>query len=1015
MIFSFLRFITLLNLVLATSTFVCASLNNVTDRQALLAVKVSIKDDPFGVLNSWNDSSHFCYWTGVTCSHKRPRVTELNLASQHLVGTLSSHIGNLSFLRSIYLYQNGFHGSIPNEIGRLFRLQRLVIGNNSFEGGFPANLSHCTNIRRISMSLNQLGGKLPEFTSWRKLYNFNVEDNQFIGSIPPSIGNISSLHYFVLSYNNLVGHVPLEIAHLANLELLALERNNLQGTFPSSVYNFSSLYEFAIDRNEFEGELQPDLGFTLPKLQKFYVGSNKFSGSLPPSISNASNLVELEMSYNNFRGPVPKNLGSLSRLHLLNLGSNLLGEDQLPDGLSFINSLINCTHLEELDLNENGFGGELPKSIVNLSTTMYYLDLFENHIHGSIPLEIGKLVSLTQLDLRHNFLTGTIPDSVGQLSKLGALQLGRNNISGLIPTSMSNISQLVILGLNNNLLQGSIPTELFNITTLETVSLAHNSLGGVIPVQVVGLSQQCVFLYLAQNLFRGPLPSNIGSFKQLVELDVSNNRLTGNIPASLGGCVMLEQLYMEGNFFEGRIPLSFKALKSLLVLDMSCNNMSEEIPRFFVGLHLIQFLNLSHNKLGGEVPTEGLFSNFSLFSVAGNLQLCGGIEELQLPSCPVNEKNKFSLRMILLLVLLPLAFSLLCLAFIFYRRRKSKQMRIPVSIMQDSQYPRLSYQDLLIATNEFSPNNLLGEGRYGSVFKGVIESQQQAVAVKVLNVQIHGANKTFLAECETLRSIRHRNLIKIITACSSTDFKGNAFKALVFEFMTNGSLDNWLHPSPSSEQGSERNLNLLQRLNISIDVALGVDYLHHHSHRSIVHCDIKPSNILLDEEFVAHVGDFGLAKFSFDTTSDINRSQTSSTGVRGTIGYVPPEYGMGSETSAEGDVYSYGILLLEMFSGKRPTDSSILMPHGDNNLHEYVKNAVPHRVMDIVDPRIILNQEDSGLTANQSYSRTTMEICMITIFEVGILCSKEIPTERIDMGVAIKRLNGARDKLLQPQ
>ncbi|KAL1834409.1 hypothetical protein ACET3Z_004060 [Daucus carota] len=138
----------------------------------------------------------------------------------------------------------------------------------------------------------------------------------------------------------------------------------------------------------------------------------------------------------------------------------------------------------------------------------------------------------------------------------------------------------------------------------------------------------------------------------------------------------------------------------------------------------------------------------------------------------------------------------------------------------------------------------------------------------------------------------------------------------------------------------------------------------------------------------------------------------SSTGIRGTVGYVPPEYGMGGEISAEGDVYSYGILLLEMFSGKRPTESSILMGDG-GNLYDYVNKALPDRVMDIADPRIILDQEDLGLIDNQSYNKATMEACLASIFEVGILCSVETPRERIDIGVAIKQLHVARDKLLR--
>ncbi|XP_074332709.1 uncharacterized protein LOC141670660 [Apium graveolens] len=992
MIFSSLPFISLLILVLANSTCVHSFSNNVTDQQALLSFKASITVDPLGVLSSWNTSMHFCQWIGVICSRRRERVTVLNLSSQRLVGTLSSHIGNLSFLREIYLGGNDLHGSIPNEIGRLYHLQHLYLGHNSFQGGFPTNLSHCVNIRNISMQYNNLKGKLPtQFASWSKLNFFSLGNNHFTGSIPPSIGNLSSLGFLVLQGNNLAGKIPMEL------------------------YNISTLYTLGVDFNELEGSLPADFGFTLPMLQNFIAGVNRFVGRLPSSIVNASNLAVFDISHNNITGPVPMNLGSLSNLQVLNLGSNQLGNDMLPNDLHFFDSLVNCTNLYELSLYETGLRGKLPSSIANL-TTMEMLDMFGNHLYGSIPKEIGNLVSLTTLSLHHNFLTGTIPESIGELSMLGQLYLGTNNISGVIPASISNITQLSFLSLHTNMLEGSIPTGLFNISTLQVIDLFRNRLTGVIPEQIVGLPSQCFILYLDDNLLTGPLPSTIGSLKQLVHLYVSNNHLTGDIPASLGDSVMLEELRIDGNLFEGSIPSSFKNLKSLAYLDLSNDNISGSIPSFLGGLHMIQFLNLSGNKLGGEVPKKGLFANVSAFSVVGNLRLCGGIKALQLPACPVplqnskHKKKKFLSRIILVLLLLPLAILLACLAFIFNRYRRSKKMNGLVPVLQDNQYPRLSYQDLLVATNKFSLINLLGEGRYGSVYKGILQTVNQTVAVKVLNVEMRGASKSFLAECNVLRDTRHRNLIKIITASSTTDFKGNDFKALVFEFMTNGDLDSWLHPSPSYK-GNERNLTLLQRLNICIDVALGVDHLHHHSHTSIIHCDIKPSNILLDEEFVARVGDFGLARFYFGTTGEMNQAQMSSTAVHGTVGYVPPEYGMGGEVSAEGDVYSYGILLLEMFSGRRPTGSSIFMDNA-NNLHDYVKKALPQRVLDIADPRIIPDQKDTdGFTLSQSYSWVTMEVCLASVFEVGILCSVETPKDRIGISAAIKLLYVARDRL----
>jgi len=160
------------------------------------------------------------------------------------------------------------------------------------------------------------------------------------------------------------------------------------------------------------------------------------------------------------------------------------------------------------------------------------------------------------------------------------------------------------------------------------------------------------------------------------------------------------------------------------------------------------------------------------------------------------------------------------------------------------------------------------------------------IAVKVLNLQQKGASKSFVAECNALRNVRHRNLVKILTCCSSMDYNGNEFKALVYEFMENGNLDKWLHHDRDNES-PPRYLNLLQRLNIAIDVGFALHYLHDHCETPIIHCDLKPSNVLLDNDMIAKVSDFGLARIIF-TTNDVSQDQTSTVGIKGTIGYAAP-------------------------------------------------------------------------------------------------------------------------------
>ncbi|XP_068644928.1 putative receptor-like protein kinase At3g47110 [Aristolochia californica] len=980
-----------------------ALLTNETDHLALLAIRDGMISDPAGALSSsWNQSRHFCKWNGVTCSRKHQRVTALDLSGHGLEGTVSPHIANLTFLRRIDLGNNRLYGGIPQQIGRLFRLRYLNITANSFEGEIPANISYCSELRTVDLSYNNLTGRLPaELGSLFKIIELRLGHNNLGGSVPSSFGNLSSLGVLSLERNNLEGSLPDEFGRMRSLEHFEIYENNISGIIPPSLYNLSSVKHIDVSVNKMIGSLPPDLGILLPDLDWLMLGANGFTGRLPDSITNASKLEFLDLTYNMFLGPVPENLGRLKYLRLLTLSGNYLGQRGQVRDLSFFPSLTNCTSLEILAMEDDNFTDVFPSSVTNLSTTLQQFLIGGNRIYGSVPDGIGNLVNLTVLSMSVNSLKGVIPEKIGRLQKLQGLFMNQNNFSGRIPTSLGNFTQLNKLNLADNSLEGGIPRGIENCRYLQSMNLSRNSINGTMPREIFSL-RSLFELDLSHNSLSGSLPVEVGSLENLQRLDISHNRLVDEIPAALGKCVRLEFLYMDDNFFYGSIPSFFRNLSSIRILDLSRNNLSGPIPDYLGRLNLLEDLNLSFNDLEGNVPEEGIFRYATAISVSGNSRLCGGIPVLKLPTCPAREKESKS---DILKIVLPIGGAVFCLSLAFclyaiFRWRRNKKTKASTTNPLDDLWLNISYAELLKATDGFSSTNLIGVGSFSSVYKGSLDQNETTVAVKVLNLQQQGATKSFIAECKALRNIRHRNLLKIVTACSSTDFKGNDFKALVFEYMPHGSLDKWLHPKTDA-RNEIRCLTLAERLNIAIDVASSLDYLHNQSQTPIVHRDLKPSNVLLDEDMRARVGDFGLAKFLPETTFSSSLNQTSSAGIQGSVGYVAPEYGMGGHSSTRGDVYSYGILLLEMFTRKRPTDDKFTE---GLSLHRYADKALPQRVMEIVDPELLLHEGDE--------SRSRVHACLVSVIRIGVSCSEESPAERMDMNDVVTEILAIRDSYL---
>ncbi|CAN1170948.1 Probable LRR receptor-like serine/threonine-protein kinase At3g47570 [Linum perenne] len=515
-----------------------------------------ITDDPLGVFSSWNDSVHFCEWYGVSCSKRHhSRVTVLNLSAHRLYGSISPHVGNLSFLKVLYLFNNSFMGEIPPEIGQLHRLERLSLRDNLLDGKIPSNISRCSALTYFDVYNNKMVGGLPwQLGLLSKLQYFIASSNNLSGSIPFAFGNLSSLLVFHGGDNKLSGSIPNTLGRLKGLMELYLGPNILSGEIPTSIFNLTSLTDLWLGFNQLHGSLPWNLGTSLPNLENFDVAFNLLSGSVPPSLSNASNLVLLQLSSNNFTGSMPS-MADSNKLVYFRAPGNSLGSGKAND-LSFLSSLTNATNLVSLDIQANNFGGRLPQNLGNLSISLKRLALNNNKIFGNIPSGIQYLVNLAEFWAYDNDLTGTIPSNIGKLKSLEVLDLGNNNLFGYIPSSMGNLTRLTNLNISSNYLFGEIPASIRNCKQLTSLYISRNNLSGVIPPQLLSLTSLSIALDLSGNRFTGALPMELGNLKNLEYLNLSHNMLSSSIPSSLGSCIKLYTLCLDDNHLQGIIPSS---------------------------------------------------------------------------------------------------------------------------------------------------------------------------------------------------------------------------------------------------------------------------------------------------------------------------------------------------------------------------------------------------------------------------------------------------------------------------
>ncbi|XP_049378289.1 receptor kinase-like protein Xa21 [Solanum stenotomum] len=753
--------------------------------------------------------------------------------------------------------------------------------------------------------------------------------------------------------NKIHGNIPPQLGHLSSLEGLYLGSNALSGEVPVIIFNISSLKVIALAANTLSGKLPSNLGYSLPNLEGLYLGINNFSGKLPSSISNATKLKFLDLGRNMFSGNVPIDLGiNLQQFQSINFQRNMLTNDPSSTGeINFLSSFSHCKYLKFLMIGDNQFNGILPKSsLTNMSLSLERFIAFYCGIRGEIPVEIGNWTNLSWLTLGANEFIGSIPQELGNLKKLQTLRLYENKLDGIIPERLCEIKELYYFDLRRNQITGQVLGCLGNISSLRYIYFDSNNLSSSIPLNFWS-NKDISVVSLSFNQLNGPLAPEIANMGGLSELYLSRNELYGSIPSTILQLQKLVILALDMNRLDSTIPKSFEKMVSLEYLDLSQNNLTDQIPESLTKLEHLNYLNVSYNELSGEIPDGGPFGNFTAESFIGNAELCGP-PRFQVKVCEVqnNVTRRNRKKTVLKFVLGPIAagglvMGVLGMIWLLNYRKRNNQL-IPLTDWYDQlSHKRFSYYELVRGTNNFDESNLIGKGSLGMVYKGTFTNGTTA-AVKVFNAQVQDAFKRFDLECKVLRNIQHRNLVK--------------------------------------------------RLKIMFDVACAVEYLHQGHSLVVVHCDLKPSNILLDGNMVARVSDFGISKLL--TAYD----PVALTKTLGTIGYMAPEYGSEGIVSTMGDVYSYGILLMETFTRKKPVDDEFV---GDLTLKRWVAESYPHRVMDIVDANLFS-------TDDSEQHLIAIESCLRSVLDVALECTADFPQERITMNNVRVRLNKIQTQFL---
>ncbi|XWS67551.1 hypothetical protein CRYUN_Cryun04dG0015900 [Craigia yunnanensis] len=915
--------------------FILISSAESDELQILLNFKSALERSNTNIFSSWTQGKSACNFSGVVCN-SNGFVTEINLPHRQLVGYLPF-----------------------DSICELQSLEKIDFGNNSLHGNVTEDLRKCARLQYLDLGENAFCGEVPDLSSINGLKFLNLNNSGFSGLFPwKSLENLTELTFLSLGDNPFASSpFPLEVLNLEKLYWLYLTNCRITGQIPEGIQNPT-------------------------QLQNLELSDNRLSVPIPAGIVKLNKLRQLELYNNLLSGKFPVGFGNLTSLVNFDASMNILEGD-----LSELRSLKNIASLQLL---ENHFSGEIPEEFGEFKN-LVGLSLYRNKLTGQLPPKIGSWSDLFFMDVAENFLTGPIPPDMCKNGKMVELLLLQNNFTGTLPESYANCKSLERLRVNNNSLSGTVPAGIWSLPNLSLIDLTMNQFEGELPTSISQASS-LVSIQLTSNRFSGQIPATIGELKSLSSLYLNGNMFSGTIPDSLGSCVSLNDVNLAGNSLSGEIPDSIGYLRSLNSLNLSQNKLSGEIPTTLSSSRL-SLLDLSNNRSVCPIPKSLSIQVFK-YSFKGNSGLCSSnLEDFQ--PCSSNPGTSSHLRIFLSCFIAGILVLLLSLGCYLFVRVRQSNLNHPLK--QGSRdmksYHMLSFTEKDII-DAIKSENLIGKGGSGNVYKVELEDGKE-LAVKHIWTSDSGNRKSYQssaamltksnfqsleydAEVAALSVIRHVNVNVVKLYCSIASEDSNV---LVCEYLPKGSLWDRLHSCRKMEMSWEL------RYSIALGAARGLEYLHHGCERPVIHCDVKSSNILLDEEWKPRISDFGLSKI---VQNGGGGDWTHA--IAGTHGYMAPEYAYTCKINEKSDVYSLGVVLMELVTGKTPE-------YGENKDIVYwicskLKNK--ENLVDVVDSNISEALKEDA----------------IKVLRIAVHCTAKIPALRPSVRTVVQMLEEAEPCIL---